>query len=188
MFEPCLQVKGFLEGFEGKWMIAGGWAIDLHIGEETRDHDDIEVAIFREDLTQLSKFLNGWETYVVDHSQMIENNLKEPLDEHIHEIHAHRDEAKLEVLLNRKQREKWVFRRDEEVTFPLSNMNLHSEQGIPYLNPEIVLLYKAKNTEEKDEQDFRYVFPHLNEHQKEWLKQSLIQHQPQHPWLEKLLY
>ncbi|WP_082235593.1 nucleotidyltransferase domain-containing protein [Halobacillus massiliensis] len=188
MFEPCLQMRQFFETFEGKWMVAGGWAIDLHIGEETREHGDIEAAVFREELPQLSQLLNSWETYISDKSRIIENNLQEPLEEHIHEIHAHREEARLEILLNWKNKENWVFRRDEEITFPLAHMNLHSEQGIPYLNPEIVLLYKAKNTNDKDEHDFKSVFPHLNERQKEWLKQALIQHQPKHHWLEKLLY
>ncbi|WP_101846654.1 nucleotidyltransferase domain-containing protein [Halobacillus sp. Marseille-P3879] len=188
MFEPCLQVREFMTPFEGKWMVAGGWAIDLHIGEETREHEDIEIAVFRDELPELSKWLNGWNTYVVDHSQMIEGPVDESLEEHIHEIHVHREEANLEILLNLKSRDIFKFRREPEITFPLSRMNLRSEHGIPYLNPEIVLLYKAKDTQEKDEEDFQAVFPFLNEQQKEWLKQALIIHQPKHPWLERLLY
>ncbi|MFG6150451.1 nucleotidyltransferase domain-containing protein [Halobacillus sp. B23F22_1] len=188
MFEPCLQVKEFMEDFEGKWLIAGGWAIDLHIGEETRDHEDIEVAVFREDLLSLSEWLQNWRTFVVDRSRMVEDHVDESLDKHIHEIHAHREEAKLEILLNMKSKEQWKFRRDPQISFPLNRMNLQSERGIPYLNPEIVLLFKAKNTQVKDEQDFQSVFPYLNEQQKEWLKQALIIHQPEHHWLESLLY
>ncbi|MCP3029278.1 nucleotidyltransferase domain-containing protein [Halobacillus sp. A5] len=188
MFEPCLQVNEVMKHFDGKWFVAGGWAVDLHIGEETREHEDIEVAVFREELPELSDWLNGWTTYIVDHSRLVEGKVDKSLDEHIHEIHAHREETKLEVLLNEKSRDRFKFRRDPEVTFPLNRMNLRSEHGVPYLNPEIVLLYKAKNTKEKDEQDFQSVFPFLNEQQKEWLKQALIIHQPEHPWLEKLLY
>ncbi|WP_152526285.1 hypothetical protein [Thalassobacillus devorans] len=93
----------------------------------------------------------------------------------------------LEILLNEKDSDRWVYRRDPEITFPISHMHLRSEQGLPYLNPEIVLLYKAKETRQKDNEDFENIFPRLNERQKEWLKQGLIQCHPNHPWLEKLL-
>ncbi|MFC7322081.1 nucleotidyltransferase domain-containing protein [Halobacillus campisalis] len=188
MFETCMNAKEFMEGFKGKWMVAGGWAIDLHIGEETREHEAIEIAVFHEDLQKLSEHLQGWKTYITEDAQLVEWDLSQPFDSRIHEIHARHEEEQLEILLNFRDKNKWKFRRDEQITFPLDHMNLHSAQGIPYLNPEIVLLHKSKNTREKDDNDFNYVFPFLNERQKEWLKQALIQHEPTHPWLEKLLY
>lgn len=189
MFERCLQVKEFMASYEGKWMIAGGWAIDLHIGEETRDHEDIEVAVFRDEQNSLASLFTDWDIYIAKEGKKEKWQLDAPVEFPIHEIHAsHQDGKQLEVLLNERNKGRWRFRRDPELSFPLSMMNLQSEQGVPYLNPEIVLLYKAANTKEKDHDDFNYVFPHLNEHQKEWLKQALIQHVPNHPWLEALLY
>lgn len=187
MFEKCQEVAQWMAAFEGKWFIAGGWAIDLHIGEETRSHDDIEVAVFREDQSLLGETMSGWKVHVIEDKELKEWNQMEHLELPIHEIHAKTDTQELEILLNEKEGNNWVYRRNPEITFPVSHMHLHSEQGFPYLNPEIVLLYKAKNTIKKDEQDFEAVFPRLNEHQKEWLKQALIQTQPAHPWLEKLL-
>jgi hypothetical protein len=35
--------------FDRPWCIAGGWAIDLAVGHATRQHKDVEIAIFRED-------------------------------------------------------------------------------------------------------------------------------------------
>jgi hypothetical protein len=189
MFEPCLKVKEWMESYPGKWMIAGGWAIDLHIGEETREHHDIEVAIFREEQHYLNTLLKGWEVKVAKSGKLISWDLNNRIDPTIHEIHASLYEKEdVEFLINEQKHDRWIFRRDRTISFPLSSMNLQSEQGIPYLNPEIVLLYKAKHSKEKDQEDFRYVFPYLNEHQKEWLKQALMHHQPKHSWLRKLLY
>jgi hypothetical protein len=41
-----------LEGFGRPWWIAGGWAIDAFTGSE-REHDDIDVSIFRADIEAL---------------------------------------------------------------------------------------------------------------------------------------
>ncbi|UOR10361.1 nucleotidyltransferase domain-containing protein [Halobacillus amylolyticus] len=189
MFDRCLQVKDFMESYSGKWMVAGGWAIDLHIGEETREHEDIEVAVFRDEQTDLASLLADWDVYIAQEERRQEWDLNDPIELPIHEIHASRQDGEmLEVLLNERSKGRWVYRRDPNLSFPLSMMNLQSEQGIPYLNPEIVLLYKAKHTRDKDHDDFNYVFPYLNEHQKEWLKQALMHSQRTHPWLEKLLY
>ncbi|UOQ44381.1 hypothetical protein MUN89_21580 [Halobacillus salinarum] len=189
MFDRCLEIKKWLKSFQGKWMVAGGWAIDLHIGEETRSHEDIEVAVFRNDQLSLIPVLKGWEAYFYSNGEAFLWDQKTYLEAPIHELHVINPAGEeVELLLNERKRDLFCFRRDKEITFPIERMQLHSEMGIPYLNPEIVLLYKAKYTKQKDEDDFNNIFPHLNERQKEWLKQSLIHYDRTHVWLEKLLY
>ncbi|MGR9047689.1 nucleotidyltransferase domain-containing protein [Halobacillus faecis] len=188
MFEKCTEVRQWLSEFDGEWMFAGGWAIDLHIGEETRHHDDVEVAIFREKQHELYQVLKSWDLQVVKQKEL-KRWEGEPLTLPVHEIHAFSQEGhRFEILLNEKNRHRWQFRRDSSITFEINRMHLQSEHGHPYLNPEIVLLYKSTHTTDKDEEDFQNVFPFLNDHQKEWLKQGLMHHQPEHPWLEALLY
>lgn len=41
------------------WWIAGGWAIDLYIGTQTREHDDIDVQILRRDQQAVRAILHG---------------------------------------------------------------------------------------------------------------------------------
>lgn len=189
MFKECSQVEKWLNDFDGEWMFAGGWAIDLHIGEETRVHGDIEIAIFREDQHLLNEALKSWDLFVVKERELVAWENKKTLHLPIHEIHATSPEGNhLEILLNERSKRQWKFRRSPSITFHLDRMKLRSAQGFPYLNPEIVLLYKSTKTRDKDHKDFQHVFPYLNEHQKEWLKQSLMHHQPEHPWLEALLY
>ena len=43
------------------WLF-GGWAVDFYAGSVTRPHDDIDVAVWQEDLPRISELLaqNGW--------------------------------------------------------------------------------------------------------------------------------
>jgi hypothetical protein len=56
-FELCRSVALLMEDFNKPWAIAGGWAIDLFIGSITREHDDIEIVIFREDQYSIQSYL-----------------------------------------------------------------------------------------------------------------------------------
>lgn len=45
----------------GYWLF-GGWAVDFHAGRVTRDHADVDLAVWQSDLSQLRALLeqNGW--------------------------------------------------------------------------------------------------------------------------------
>ena len=53
---------------------------------------------------------------------------------------------------------------------------------LPYLAPEIVLLFKAKAPRAKDEADFAGVLPLLDARRKAWLDAALGLVHPDHPW------
>src|SRR5208282_5828755 len=58
--------------------------------------------------------------------------------------------------------------------------------GIPYLAPEIVLLFKAKSTHPKDEMDFRNALPLLSIEARGWLREALTTAHEKHPWIAPL--
>ncbi len=72
----------------------------------------------------------------------------------------------MEILINETKDDDWRFRTDLRISRPLHSIWSYSNTGVPYLNPEIVLLYKVKNTREKDHQDFMVVKDYLNKEQK----------------------
>lgn len=187
LFEQCNRIQSLLSGFQYPWFIAGGWAIDLYIGRETREHSDIEIAIFREDQLRLKEFLAGWNLCKVDHHKISlwdGGFLKLP----IHEIHACKRESGdvLEILLNEADSREWIFRRDSRIKQPKHAIWCHAESGFPILNPEIVLLYKTKNTRDKDTLDFLNVKDFLNDNQKTWLRKAIELQDSKHEWLEYL--
>jgi lincosamide nucleotidyltransferase A/C/D/E len=48
-----------LEGLEIKIWIDGGWAVDALLGEQTRAHEDLDVAIERKNLPKLREYLEA---------------------------------------------------------------------------------------------------------------------------------
>ncbi|WP_442858827.1 nucleotidyltransferase domain-containing protein [Bacillus sp. SB49] len=46
-----------MRDFPGRWWVAGGWAVDLHIGEETRHHHNVDIALIE---PEDSSFFRDW--------------------------------------------------------------------------------------------------------------------------------
>jgi len=77
----------------------------------------------------------------------------------------------------------WVFRRNTGVRLEAEHLALRSADGTPFLRPEIQLLYKAKETRQKDVDDPRAVLPRLDRAAVEWLRSALQRVHPGHPWI-----
>ena len=58
-----------------------------------------------------------------------------------------------------------------------------SDVGIPFLSPEVVLLYKAKNPTAVDQIDFENVCQVLKTEPRLWLKEAMGCCYPGHFWL-----
>jgi hypothetical protein len=176
------RVASVMSNFHAPWGIAGGWALDLFIGHESRPHADIDIAVLRSDQQQLRSQLSGRVEKVVDR-QLIEWLPTELLELPVHEAHVTwPDGYQLEFLLNEQDQEKeeWVFRRDQRIRRPLVTAFLSGH--VPHLAPEIVLLYKAKTPSSKDDADFRTVLPHLGDEQRSWLRRALDMSNTGHRW------
>lgn len=165
------------------WAIAGGWAIDLFIGEVTRTHDDIEIMIFRSDQLAIQQYLSGWKFYKVQGGKITTWKQSEVMVPPVHETYAERENEKIEILLNETDGVNWIYRRDTRVSRELSKAIIVSDAGMPILSPEIALLYKSKNPKQKDEQDFQNTYPHMNLDQKHWFREALKILYVDHSWI-----
>lgn len=187
LFEQCQSITSLMNSFNKTWFIAGGWAIDLFLGKETREHKDLEIALFRKDQLNLKEYLKEWDFKKVVKGEF-HNWGNEFLELPTHEIHATNklNGDNIEILLNETKDNNWIFRRDLRISSPLDLVWSYSDTGIPYLNPEIVLLYKARNTREKDHQDFYTIKDYLDNEKKQWLRSALELHEPRHKWIQFL--
>ena len=81
----------------------------------------------------------------------------------------------------------WVYRRLRSIRGPIADLGMETDDGIPYLRPEIQLLYKSGTGREKDSGDLARVLPHLGQQRASWLLRSLQSQYPQgHDWLEEV--
>lgn len=190
MFAQPLHISAIMRDFKPSWFIAGGWAIDLFLGKETRAHQDIEVAVFRKDQTALHDYLDGWILRKIVNGEQIIWHQAEWLSLPTHEIHCFNvttQPPQIEILLNESNETEWVYRRNRKIRRSLNKVQLESSAGgMKFLCPEIVLLYKSKNPRAKDEQDFQSVVKYLNAEQKKWLKNAIKVCSTEHFWLRSL--
>ncbi|MEY2602452.1 MAG: hypothetical protein QOH31_210 [Verrucomicrobiota bacterium] len=161
-------------GDHGLW--PGGWAIDLFLGRETRNHQDIDIAVFREDQFELRRHLTNWKWEKAVNGTLVCWESNEWLELPIHELRANSGEYQFEFLFNERRQDLWVYRRDQTITRPIADFR--PESGVPILPPEIVLLYKSKNPSEKDLADFRRLWPRLNSEARRWLADAMVRVRP----------
>jgi hypothetical protein len=80
----------------------------------------------------------------------------------------------------------WICRRAETIRLPYRDIIHHTRDGIPFLAPELVLLFKAKHARPKDQADFEAVLPYLSAAQRGRLAELLSRVHPEHDWLAGL--
>jgi hypothetical protein len=173
------------------WWIAGGVALDLFIGRQTRPHDDIDVQILRPDQLRFQDGFRGWDLHKTGGAKLTPWPRGEFLPPGINQIWCRRtpDAAwSLEIMLMEAGAQGWYHRRTPAVGGRIEALGLKTRAGIPYLAPEIQLLYKAGDARRsKDEADFNEVLPLLNDQQRAWLQRALALRFPSgHPWIARL--
>jgi hypothetical protein len=115
--------------------------------------------------------------------------LGEELDAAIHDVWCRPTPMQpwaLQLMIADTQADSWQFRRTPAIKRPVAALGCVTADGIPYLAPEIQLLYKAKGLRPKDEADFTQTLPALGQERREWLRNALAKAHPAHPWLNRL--
>ena len=172
------------------WCFCGGWAIDLFLGRVTRPHKDVDVAILRRDQLLCRSYLRerGWHLEVAADGGFLPWPDGVFLESPLHAVwckHDGFDPPFVEVLLNEADGGRFVFRRNRSITLPLDRAFLRSADGLPFLAPEVVLLYKSSQAGEYRE-DFQAAAPALGCLSRAWLTDALVTLRPDHPWLGSL--
>lgn len=187
------EVAAFFASLAAPWWIAGGWAIDLFLGRQTRPHEDVDVLVLREHQHEIRVLFEGWDMQAATPAPpewpFYKWETGHVLRPETHDIWCRPSKTAqwaIQLMIADARDEQWVFRRCPEITRPIATIGLTTPDGIPYLSPDIQLLHKAKGMRPKDVADFLHALPHLDRTSREWLHQALAITHPDHPWLEPL--
>lgn len=196
-----------------QWAVCGGFALDLFLNRDVRMHGDIDLCVFERDRNAVLQYMleRGWNVYEFRGWGKVRplcagmesdagRNLmctKDGCD--LVQFYPCEDEGLLyhqffhtglkafnylEVLFSTAEDDYLIVDINRQIKREISQALLHQD-GIPYLAPEVALLYKAANAENPDYQfDFEQTFPHLDEEQKAWFTRSMRLIYPEgHAWL-----
>jgi GrpB-like predicted nucleotidyltransferase (UPF0157 family) len=191
-FAPVEMVANELQGFRHAWYISSGWALDLFLGRATRVHEDVDVVIPQTDQLALQHHLTarGWRLMMPVDGRL------ERWPEHLHlelphhQVLALRDGAFIDFQLSDIAHEVWRYRRAPAIIRSAERIGLRSNSAIPFIAPEIVLLFKSQNTSgrerQKDQADFEKVYTHMEPERRAWLLWAMLATDPAHAWITRL--
>lgn len=184
-------VRTLFHAYPRPYWIAGGWALDLFAERVRRPHTDVDVVVLARDLDEVARRLTAPRP-VVEHPETGvrrpwargevltpgPNALVFPDDFH---------PSPIQILFAASDADQWVYHRGRgTIRKPLAEITLRSPDGIPYLAPEVVLLFKSRGGRPKDDADFNDVAHLLDPDRRRWLLDRIAPRYPDHPWLPTL--
>lgn len=196
------------------YAFCGGYAIELFLDKTVRKHGDIDISAFWEERDKIILFMQslGWRVYELcgggkaHYITNVVNQIKakrnifcmtndceivslKPTDEPemfmVDFDPKGQDELTfIEFLFNNKDNGHFLYARNHNVSLHLSQAIL-TRNGIKYLAPEMVLLYKSTDIEREGYQiDYDLAIQAMSAEQKNWLKNALETMNPDgHKWL-----
>jgi hypothetical protein len=191
-FEP-LGVPGvvdFFEGFGRPWWLVGGWALEAFSGAP-REHEDVDVSMLACDVPAFREFVGDrWHLWTVTAGALRPLNDRWPdLPAPDCQVWVRRDSASpwvMDVPITPDVDGRWQNKRQPDHVAQVGEVTWVTDDGVRVLNPEIVLLFKARLDRTKDRRDLARALPLLSDRQRTWLCQQVQGLWPDHPWLEQL--
>ena len=206
--EILVEAARLLEGSGIDWAVCGGFALDLFLGRETRVHGDLDLAAPEEHRELIERWMlaKGWQVWEFRGQGMLRPLSADTPSEPgrnlmcvregcelvtfwpcdvpgmvLHEWHSHgiRTLNYMEFLFHDRSEGQTFFGRSMDRA-------VLRRDGVPFLAPEIVLLYKASQPERPANQaDCAAALSAMDGEQRAWFMSALAQRYPGgHPWLE----
>lgn len=171
------------------WYVAGGWALDLWHDKQTREHEDLEFVVIRNDVDHFRNILNDLDFFTV----------KDGAIEYLPpSVHLPNDVWQLwggdmrqgcwrvDLMIEQGTPDRWVYKHDRTINMPRSDAVRVSKAGIPYLAPVIVMIFKARHCRNKDRFDFETCLPGFSADERRQLIGWMSELHPDHQWIADL--
>ncbi|GGG13011.1 hypothetical protein GCM10010912_66800 [Paenibacillus albidus] len=160
----------------------------MALGRVTREHEDLDLCIYREDAAEALQYFQEWDIKVAvpGENRLVDYEKDSDLALPRYCLHLFRDKDFVEILLTEREGDEILFRKNKQITLPANDFALRDGEGRPYVNPVWQLLFKSLNPREKDHKDFFNSLPCLNDQQKLWLTSGIRTMKPDSEWLVEL--
>jgi hypothetical protein len=180
-----------LDGIDVPWRVSAGWAVDLFLGRERREHEDLELAVPADRFGEIADALGELDFHVVTAgiAEPVSTDAGADLLATVHQtwgLDRGANVWRVDVFREPSVGDTWIARRDETIRLPYDEVIERTPDGVPYERPEIVLLFKAKHARAKDEADLAAVLPHLSAERRALLAGWIERVHPGHFWLPDL--
>ncbi len=196
------------------YAVCGGYAIDLFLNRKSRPHYDLDISVWQKDRNSLIRCMQakGWTLYEACGNDLV-HLIRDPEEQKLLKRNLfciypgnryfklqpsgeagfflcemeHKEQTELnyiEFLFDQTNCSDFLYARNPEIKRKLSQAILQ-RGGVPYLAPELILLYKSSDPgREGYQQDYETVLPLMSEEQQQWLHFALKKMYPQgHIWL-----
>jgi Aminoglycoside-2''-adenylyltransferase len=181
------EVARRLRGVDLPWYVAAGWSIDLFLGGERREHEDLEIAAPAARFAELAAALPGLEFFAINDRLAYSIEHEPEALEGSHQTWGLDRSAgvwRIDVFREPADGETWIWRRDESIRLTGGEHIERTTEGLPYARPELTLLFKAKHARPKDDDDLSAVLDVLEPARRKYLAHLLAIAHPGHRWLE----
>jgi hypothetical protein len=168
----------------------------LHLGRQTRPHDDIDVLVLRADLPAFDRQSREWDLHAADPPGHLRpwprrpSETRRALPTRVHDVWCRRTATgpwQFQLMISNTEDGHWIYRRDPRIRRPMCELaGPASIESRPVLAPEIQLLHKSARPRAKDTADFHATLPTLTHEQREWLRTALVRATQGHPWINNL--
>ena len=181
------EAAELLGNLAAPWWIARGWALDCFVGRQSRDHADLDIEVLRRDQFAVQRHLADWDLHTAEDGILLPWLPGLALEPRVNSIWCRPTPDApwaVQIMFAPATGNQWHYRRCPIITRPLTSLVLRTAAGLPFLAPEVQLLYKAKALRPKDAADFALVYPLLDPTRRDWLAAALHTAHPGHRWLE----
>jgi hypothetical protein len=181
------QAASLLDEVSARWWVSGGHALELHLQTAWRKHADVDVDVRRCDVRALAALPEPWELWVAADGRLRRWEGGDLVPERHEDALWCRPGPSaawaLDIKMSEGDDEAWIYRCDPRIRVSWDEAVLVSRGGLPYLAPELQLLFKSLHPRPKDDIDAANVIPCLTPVERARLSGWLPQH---HPWIRYL--
>ncbi|MCF4125490.1 nucleotidyltransferase domain-containing protein [Methylobacterium sp. SyP6R] len=171
------------------WYVAGGWALDVWHGEQTREHEDLEFVVLRKDVAYFRSILHELDFFTVKDGtvEYLPPSAAVPSD--VWQLWGGDLQQgcwRVDMMMEPGTPNLWIYKRDRTIRMARSDAVRVSSSGIPYLAPTHVLLFKAVHCRKKDQRDFDFFVQKFSMKENQLLSSLIKQLHPGHRWIDDL--